>query len=77
VWGGGGGVDEDYTYDRYRNNNEYSGRSSSTRITPLGGYWKCEARRRMQCRRSNSVDDGRPRKEIVGYVMGKIGYVCV
>ena len=30
-------MDEDYTYDRYRNNNEYSGRSSSTRITPLGG----------------------------------------
>ena len=72
VWGGGGGVDEDYNYDRYRNDDEYGGRSSSTRITPLGEYWKREARRRMQRRRPNGVDDGRPRKEIVGYILGKV-----
>ena len=72
MWGGGGGVDEDYDYDRYRDDYEYGGRSSSTRITPLGEYWKREARRRMQRRRSNGVDDSRPRKEIVGYVLGKV-----
>jgi hypothetical protein len=26
----------------------------------------------MQRRRSNGVDDGRPRKEIVGHVLGKV-----
>jgi hypothetical protein len=31
-------VDEDCNYyDRYRNDDEHGGRSSSTRITPLGG----------------------------------------
>ena len=68
--GWGGVVGEDY--DRYRDDDEYGGRSSSTRITPLGEYWKREARRRMQRRRPDGVADGRPRKEIVGYVLGKV-----
>ncbi len=65
-------MDEDYSHDCYRNDDEYGGRSSSRRITPLGEYWKRKARRRIQRRRSNGIDEGRPRKEIVGYVLGKV-----
>jgi ribosomal protein S18 acetylase RimI-like enzyme len=67
--GGGGGVDADRRRHR-RDDYEYGGRSSSTRITPLGEYWDRKSRRRM--RRRQSGDDGGPRKEIVGYILGKI-----
>ncbi|KAL3789818.1 hypothetical protein ACHAW5_011241 [Stephanodiscus triporus] len=64
----GGGEDDDC---HYRNDDEYGGRSSSTRITPLGEYWKCEGLR-LQRRRRSDGGDGRPRREIVGYVLGKV-----
>jgi ribosomal protein S18 acetylase RimI-like enzyme len=66
----GGGEDDDY---HYQNDDEYGGRSSSTRIMPLGEYWKREGLRLQQRRwRSDGGDDSRPRREIVGYVLGKV-----
>jgi ribosomal protein S18 acetylase RimI-like enzyme len=69
-----GGGDEVDDYYNYYGGDEYGGRSSSTRIKPLGEYWKRESRR---MRRRQSSDDGdrengRPKKEIVGYILGKV-----
>jgi ribosomal protein S18 acetylase RimI-like enzyme len=70
--GGGGSINDDNDYD----NNDYD---RSTRITPLNEYWIRERRRKKEATHANANtnynnnnNNGRPKKEIVGYILGKV-----
>jgi len=51
--------------DYYFTDNDYD-----RRITPLNEYWIRERRRKAH--HANTNDNGRPKKEIVGYILGKV-----
>lgn len=60
--------DDNEKGDDYYSDNDYDSRSSSsTRITPLNEYWMRERRRK-----AHANNNGRPKKEIVGYILGKV-----
>lgn len=52
--------------DDYYSDNDHD---RSTRITPLNEYWIRERRRKAH---ANTNDNGLPKKEIVGYILGKV-----
>ena len=73
IMDGGGSINDDNDYD----NNDYD---RSTRITPLNEYWIRERRRKKEATHANANtnynnnnnNNGRPKKEIVGYILGKV-----
>ena len=57
--------------DDYFTDNDYDRRNA--RITPLNEYWIRVRRRKAH---ANTNDNGRPKKEIVGYILGKVEDSC-